>query len=394
MACANASARLLETTVLPSPGPVLVTMTVLTLTRAVHDKRLRQFAVAGIYAGLAISLKYNAGALIIVALVAGVLIILEGRALRKTAVMGVLIFAVACGVSFVVGTPYALLDWRDFLHALGFQRYHFLTGHGIAIRQPFLHYLTFSLRYGLGAPMLIAALAGIPVFFAMDWRKAALLFSFPILYYAILGDSPTAFVRYAIPLVPFLCIAAAIAVRAVVTRFFAFATARVVTAIVAVAIALPSVLSVVAFDRLITKRDTRLLAADWLAAQRSPESTLYESGTFYAHIHYGWPNRVPLVGYDIDRSVFVHDDDSPAPPPDWIVVADSPLRLYTEQPVQLRQILDMNYELVQTFTGTSQRERAVWFDTQDAFFIPYVDFRYRIRPGPDLYIYRRRSAAK
>ena len=32
----------------------------------------------------------------------------------------------------------------------------------------------------------------------------------------------------------------------------------------------------------------------------------------------------------------------------------------------------------------------VWFDRQDAFFMPFVDMHLRIRPGPDLQIYRRR----
>src|SRR5262249_55631653 len=155
----------------------------------------------------------------------------------------------------------------------------------------------------------------------------------------------------------------------------------------------PSVRSIVAFDRLMTVRDSRLLAVDWLIPQTTPGDSVYQSGSIYGRAVLPPSAKLLAVGYDDDRNLFLHDDDSPALPPDWIVVLDPPLKLYSLQPARLREILDKNYNLVQTFTTTTDPEPAAWFDTQDAFFVPYVDFRYRIRPGPDLSIYRRRTSA-
>jgi hypothetical protein len=41
--------------------------------------------------------------------------------------------------------------------------------------------LAFSLRYGLGLPLLIAALAGMVAVVFVDWRRAIVVWAFPVL---------------------------------------------------------------------------------------------------------------------------------------------------------------------------------------------------------------------
>src|SRR5207249_487074 len=72
-----------------------------------------------------------------------------------------------------------------------------------------IYHLRFSLLHGLGLPLLAASLAGIVV---MAWRRpveALILGSFPAAYYLVAGDSANVFVRYMMPVIPFLCLSAA-----------------------------------------------------------------------------------------------------------------------------------------------------------------------------------------
>jgi hypothetical protein len=95
--------------------------------------------------------------------------------------------------------------------------------------------------------------------------------------------------------------------------------------------------------------------------------------------------------FEAVRGGFTRADGTTASP-DWIVIAESPLRLYTRVEPELRAIVSGGYELAYRVSGTTGPEAEVAFDRQDAFFLPYADFSQRIRPGPEISIYRRRAS--
>ena len=74
---------------------------------------------------------------------------------------------------------------------------------------------------------------------------------------------------------------------------------------------------------------------------------------------------------------------------DWLVLDESPLRLYSGAPYELRDLARQKYSLVQTFVATGQRARSAVYDPQDAFFLPFSRFQTVVRPGPTIFIYRR-----
>jgi hypothetical protein len=114
-------------------------------------------------------------------------------------------------VTFFLTTPYLLLDYqeamRDFT-VLGRSLRVGMTPRGL-LGPGWLYHLRFSLVYGLGLPMLIAALGGIVVVARRQPTTALLLASYPLAYYVVAGASADVFVRYMIPVVPFLCLFAA-----------------------------------------------------------------------------------------------------------------------------------------------------------------------------------------
>jgi hypothetical protein len=355
---------------------------------------ISRFVLAGVCAGLATSVKYNAAALAGAAIVVAALRLTERpRLARRSTWVGVVGFAVAFAAGFLAGTPYAVLDFTGFVHGVTFEARHFTGGHGLIVNNGWLQHLNFSLRYGLGLPLLVTGVVGLGALAVVNWRAALVLFAFPVLYYAVIGRGGTAFVRYAIPLVPFLCVSAAAFLQQLANRVGKRGLQHAVLLIAALAVAAPSIASVVRFDDLLTRRDTRLLAADWLAAQMAKGASLYESGPVYVKPDLSWPaeyrGAVLLVEFAEDRAVFLARAGSPRLP-DWIVIAESPLRLYTTLPAALPAILGNDYVLAQRIGASRDREHESWFDRQDAFFLPFANFSLRIRPGPDYAIYRRR----
>jgi len=80
--------------------------------------------------------------------------------------------------------------------------------------------------------------------------------------------------------------------------------------------------------------------------------------------------------------------------PEWIVVATSPLTVYTTVPAALLPIVESSYAPVATFPSVRSPEPSSAFDQQDKFFLPYTDFKARLRPGPDIRIYQRLSDSR
>jgi hypothetical protein len=186
-------------------------------------------------------------------------------------------------------------------------------------------------------------------------------------------------VRYVTPLVPFLCLTAAIAVVFVATRVGQIARVNikglraVVAAGLVVLIAAPSVVSDVHFDRLMTIPDTRLLAARWLEEHMKPGASLSETGvSSRIRITRGADARrdYALVAWNERRQAFTSAAGAEQPSPDWIVVARSPLRAYHAAAADLQTILNERYQLVAQFNPSPEPEAEVWFDRQDAWLVP------------------------
>ena len=383
--------------VLDVPLTLLIVLTIALLARAWRPPGnahpARWFALAGLVAGLASSVKYNASALIVPAVVTAAIRMRDDRGARVDTLAGLGLFVAGFALGFVAGTPYALLDSSAFRGGLSAQVTRLTEGHGIRIERVWERHVTFSLLHGAGWPVLVAGVGGMSWLAIGDWRRWGILFSFPLAYFVVIGSGHTAFIRYVTPLVPFLCLAAAFAlhdtVRVAAAKWGEYQRGWATAAAVLI-LALPSLVTAVRFDRMMTQTDTRVLAAAWLRNEIAPGQSLYESGASYARPHYAWGSSIDFVEAELDprTSAFVTLAGQPIEP-DWIVLAESPLRLYTPVPGALRGILASRYRKVREFFPTHELEPEAIFDRQDAFFLPFADFSARDRPGPALTIYRR-----
>jgi uncharacterized membrane protein len=239
--------------------PASTTFTVLAVLGGVQmllGLRLRDALLTGLGVGLAVASKFSALPLLAVPLVAALLAVwrawaanrgsglpLDGR-VGVRALLGVLLAFVTAGIAFFVTSPYAVLDWQNFVQAT-------LVEQGAMVRgiadmpftrqyrntQPYIYFIQQQIQWGLGWPLgVVAALgtvfaAGLGVRAAWRilrsfWQKVApgevvapllgkaelgnlIVWAWVLPYFGLTGAFLAKFNRYMSPLLPFALLWAA-----------------------------------------------------------------------------------------------------------------------------------------------------------------------------------------
>lgn len=370
-------------------------------------KRRRDFVVGGLIGGLAAATKYNATLLIVPLTTSYLLNIFDQRGRRMKAALDprLFLYGIPFLMTFAIGVPFLAFAFPAFREEMTLLDQSMEIGsRGLDLSDGWVHHAEFSLRYGLGLPLFFAAIAGMLAILARDPRAGLVLLSFPIAYYAVAGSVRNLFFRYAIPLVPFLCVAAARFVTLVVPGIYKAVTLRLgrpyvassrgqhtAVAVAAIAIVLPSGFSVTRFDHIISQTDNRVLVARWFDEHVPPGSSVLMSGSFYGYVQFTRDMGYQAWVWDRNRHIFVTDlNKRPAVGrPEWILVQDSPVPGET-QPI-VHDFLRTGYAFVKHFQAFSRNDEQI-FDQQDAFFAPFGGFRGVERPGPNYILYKRISA--
>jgi hypothetical protein len=257
--------------VIDVPMTCMVLAAFLAIVRMSESGSQRDLVVAGICSGLAIATKYNAAILVLPAGFA-ILAMSAPMPLVRRVGRGALYVAIVTG-TFLVVCPFALIDYPAFVEDLIDVGRHLRDGHGPDLGRGWSYHLTTTLHYGLGPPLLAAGIAGMAL---MTWREGSrgvLVILFPLAYYLVSGSGRTVFARHALPLVPFLCLSAGYLVALAgdwLARLLRRPSWRVAaTSVLCVLVLMPSVRSVIAFDRLIAREDSRAVARRWIEALRA-----------------------------------------------------------------------------------------------------------------------------
>ena len=175
-------------------------------------------------------------------------------------------------VAYVAGTPFTILDfpkWRaDFLTQASFVDEGW---EGQAKLPPGMAYLL-GLGAGIGWVMLVLSIVGAVLLLRRRPAVGAVLAAFPVAYILFMLRSELFFVRFALPVVPFLCLLAAIPVVAIVNTLARRRSdlAMPYAAMLAVAAIGQPAFDSVRHNMLIGEDDTRVLAAQWALANVPP----------------------------------------------------------------------------------------------------------------------------
>jgi hypothetical protein len=248
------------------PVTFLVALTGLTSLKAHEERDIRAFALAGLVAGLATATKYNAGAALLLPLIAAWFTF----PLRPSRAACVGATAVAWGLGFLVAAPFTLLDLPGFLNGFGELMRSFVPREG---GEPgWLIYLK-HLRLAFGWPsmilLLVGALMGVTRIVKGPGRpRWAMIVIFPIVYFWILADRSLIYARYLLPLLPFTCVLAAVAVISGVSMLRRFniprwARTSLIVALT-VTVLLPPAITSVGFVRRLAQPTTQELAYHWI----------------------------------------------------------------------------------------------------------------------------------
>jgi 4-amino-4-deoxy-L-arabinose transferase-like glycosyltransferase len=401
---------------------LLLTLATLFVWRCYIRGRPSDYVYAGLAAGLAASTKY-VGVLVALPLLFAHLA--RPRATMEHAatpseLRKVIFFGLCLCLGFLGGTPFALSEWRQLAHDVSTEWGYAAAGYWAVFGRGWSFHPTFSLWYGMGFTQLIAAVAGIIFLVVRRPRAAGVLFGFPLAYCALIARDRTVFVRYVIPLLPFLCLAAAYAVTTIAGRVSRGSTprrARAVVALLALVTIAPSLVTLVQFDRLLTRIDTRLLTRTWIDEHIAPGDSIYRSGASWGTVQLApsegaivrqqdGPRRAEarrfllgrreqsgIVGYDdwsMDGATFKVNGRPTSAEPHFILVQESPLVVYSALSDELRTLLAARYVVRQEFRYNTWDERQR-FDQQDAFYVPFVGFDGMSRPGPNFILYERNA---
>jgi hypothetical protein len=249
------------------PATFFVTLTFLLALRAHERQRLGAFAWAGVAAGLAAATKYTGGLALMLPLVA----IWMSPGLRPSRPIATLAAVGAAAGAFLFAAPYTLLDLPAFLE--GYAR---LTASYSTAPPGELPWITYAkhLRNSVQWPAFLLMLGGAGLALVRAVKgpgrvRWALAFVFPVVYFWFVSRQTLVFARYLLPLVPFVCLLAAIAVVSGVSLLRRFSIPRAARSILivtlTVATLLPAAVTSIRFDRTIAKYATTGLAYEWIA---------------------------------------------------------------------------------------------------------------------------------
>jgi hypothetical protein len=268
---------------------------------------------------------------------------------------------------------------------------------------------------------MIAAIASL-VWLALRRRPGDLVLLTGVMaYFAVAGAGESLFVRYAIPLVPLLCVAtaAALARLAEDRLVLVVAASLVMTA--------PTVMAAVEHDRLMTHQDTRELASQWIERQIPSGARIALTGSSYGHprlfptrswVQQRWEDvrrlgepgkrlrlALDLPGYTSEPAYdLVELQVQPEPGMrsvrdlasvdalrsegiDWLVTQSHPLP-YAAMSASLAADVAALQPIVEFSPGPPHVLAAAAFDPLDAYFLPYSGHRGFLHAGPTLRIYR------
>ena len=241
--------------------------------------RLKDYLKAGLCLGLAVATKYNAVLVFIAILFAHLFLISKKKPFQVRNIFSMkLVYSILlAGSVFFIINPYIFIDFSSFKET--FLDLSHVTGY-----IGFSHHIRVGIIEGVGIGIFLSGILGFLYITKTGIKKAILLLCFPLLYYVHLVFFSQAHERYALILVPFWIVLAGffldnifsflqVRCKKVIATFFAV----IIIGLIISQTFYKSLYS----DWLFSKKDTRILAAEWIERNISPGSNLVVDHTFF-----------------------------------------------------------------------------------------------------------------
>ena len=358
------------------------TLCVFLALEAARTGRTAAFAAAGLAAGLAAAAKYNAVVVCVVVPAAGWARVRERPDERRAAAWWLLAGAAAAIAGFLIGVPFAIRERTRILDTVTATAAALHAGQG---PMAFRVHLLDSLPGGLGWPLYLAGLAGVA---RVMWRGRPedwVWLSFALAWYLLIGPVRWVVPRYVLPLVPLFAVAAAELASALTSR------SRPLQACAAVLLAAPPLWRSIQYDRVASRPDTRVLAADWIADNVPAQSRIAMCEGYAAPVLHGKrPGRMPFLPKPITCS----RAEIASTPARYLVTHEHPQLGVWAPSGYYRGVLGDRWRAIAVFDPFSEAGPAgAHFHRGDAFYIPYTGFDAVTRGGPLVTVWEKSDGA-
>jgi 4-amino-4-deoxy-L-arabinose transferase-like glycosyltransferase len=265
------------------PAALLVTLT-LWFAHSIYIQKgsWHSYILAGVMAGLSTSTIYHAGLVILSIIIAHIFAWIKNRDSSRIYLFSPWLFAgiAAAFITFIMGTPFALLDWRTFLGDIRATGASFASGGQweFGILHPFL-----SLIDSFGWPIGIFTIAGL--FYALFRHRAIdlILVSQPIFVGLLLMCFRMKQSHHMLIAYPALSILAALFLTGFVNLVLKTPRLQVVAlTIITIAALYPPTIASLQEGQSKTLIDTRTLAKEWIEKNIPSKSVIaMDSGKYY-----------------------------------------------------------------------------------------------------------------
>ncbi len=239
-----------------------------------ESQDLSKLVWASFWAGVSIAFKYIA-APIIFPIAIGLVIPVDKNKRAGTSSFKCLLLSAGLIVTvYSLLNPFQWINFSFFLDEIRIQS--FSEG-----RMPIFHHLTYSLVNGLGWPTVGLGIIGI--FLAcIRTPRTFWLWTLPMIYYGMITLFSQPYERYAMPIVPFLCLAAAFVMNRLAESARTKRLKTIAWIVLVLIVAFFPLQKLIYLDRMLLKEDTRTVAKKWIGAHVSESAVVVLDHPFFS----------------------------------------------------------------------------------------------------------------
>lgn len=228
--------------------------------------RILNTLILGIISGIAIAAKTSSVSFLIMPFLAFIFAGTTQKIEVKKILIHFIFFLIVTFVVFIIFSPYTLLDWKKFIESMTYESGVATGSLPVVYTLQFDHTIPYLFQmknffWQIGIDTIFCVLGFVFVLFEAIRRKnkKLLIFSiFPLLYFLYVGSWHTKFIRYTVPIIPFLLISSSIFLIKIRSKFKTLGNILIGTTILA------TVVWALAFFSIYTRTQTRIAASEWV----------------------------------------------------------------------------------------------------------------------------------
>ena len=248
----------------------------------------KYYILAGIFAGLAISEKYNAGFVVIPVTVSHYMWGSINNISKRMLILNpnLLMAFITLGITFIVCNPYVIINPGEIWNGISNLLFNFSTIGRVGIQQssvnPYIYLATNILKNGMGITLEIVVVIGLIYCIYRREKEDLLLLSLIIPYILVSGSMKTMAPHYLLPAMVLMIIMGSLFISSFIVNVFKQKRSQEIAFIVIpILIVLNPLYSIVKYDHLMSLEDTREIAKEWIEKNIKPGSTIaVEDGTY------------------------------------------------------------------------------------------------------------------